>query len=489
MQFVVVRLGKDSISEIRRLDDPSANTMIPFQFSFTCSQVEEGIEPGDYVILWLGSDNNKGQPTDWKQGARAIGKITSLHRHGGFNDPNDMEIEVVSVFPKSMDQFDFLERSASHYKYFSKYPVVGVRSSRNNAIQKVNEGDRQNTSALLTATAILYPDVKDQLTANAPELLPLLSFVPVGEAQTAKQAPAEIDDTDSVWSWVSDEIFRKRERNFLFLGAPGTGKTWYAQEVAKKLTEDDADRHLFVQFHPSFSYDDFIEGYTPKLAPGGGAVEYRLEEKHFLTLCEAAKSDGSNLYVIVIDELTRGDPSRVFGELLTYLEADHRGREFALAYSGKKIFVPENVVVISTANPYDRSVGELDDALVRRFVMREFHPDSDRLKARLGEIGASEAFANRLLHVFDLINRNLKSGFGHSHFWNTRDEADFRALWQSRILFLLRREFQFDEAGLEDLKQEVEKVFPNKPVSGGDAEVPETADDGTAAVEEAPDAT
>jgi len=121
--------------------------------------------------------------------------------------------------------------------------------------------------------------------------------------------------------------------------------------------------------------------------------------------------------------------------------------------------------------------------------MREVHHDIDRLKARLGESGASEAFANRLLHVFDLINRNLKSGFGHSHFWNTRDEADFRALWQSRILFLLRREFQFDEAGLEDLKQEVEKVFPNKPVSDGDAEVPETTDDGTGVVEEAPDAT
>ncbi len=460
MHFVVVRLGKDSIADIQRLNDPSAGSTIPFKFDFSCSQVEEGISEEDYVMLWLGSDNNQGQPTSWKQGLRGLGRIAKLTRQGGFNDPSEFEIEVLSIFPKSIDQFDFLERSASHYKYFAKYPVVGLKNTRPNAIQKVNDGDRLSTPALLTAITILFPEVRDQLAKTAPELLKLLDFVPVGEAQSAQLTPPCIVDNDDVWKWLSHEIFAKGERNFLFLGAPGTGKTWYAHEIAMKLTDSDPARHAFVQFHPSFAYDDFVEGYTPRLPPGSTTIEYRLQEKHFLKLSTKAKSDGSNLYVIVIDELTRGDPSRVFGELLTYLEVEHRNREFSLAYSGNKTFVPTNIVVIATANPYDRSVGELDDALVRRFAMRDFPPDAALLELRLKEIGAPNALASRLLHVFRLINERLPNGFGHSHFWNVRNADDFQTLWQSRVLFLLKRAFLFDEEGLESLKLEVELIFP-----------------------------
>lgn len=460
MQFVVVRLGKDSLSDINRLNDKNAPTGVPFSFPFTCAQVEDGIDVGDFAFVWLGSDNNKGQPTSWKQGLRAIGKITSLTRTGGFNDPSNLEILVIATVPESIDQFDFLERSASHYKYFSKYPVVGVKSSRNNAIQKVNEEDRQKTAALLTAISIQYPNIRDQLTANAPELLPLLNFVPIGETVSTTSALPNISDTDDIWLWVAHEIFKKNERNFLFIGAPGTGKTWYAHEVARKLAEGDKSRYSLVQFHPSFSYDDFVEGYTPKLSPTGGAIEYSIQAKHFLKLCAKAKSDGSNIYVLVIDELSRGDPSRIFGEMLTYIEVEHRSKEFALAYSGNPSFIPENIVIIATANPYDRSVGEMDDALIRRFVLREFPPSLDALKKHLTEKSVPNGLIDRLSHVFNIINDRLPHGFGHSHFWNIRTEDDFRDLWVSRIQFLLRRAFLFDEAGFTSLKAEIDEVFP-----------------------------
>ncbi|MDZ4392536.1 hypothetical protein, partial [Cypionkella sp.] len=246
MQFVVVRLGKDSLSDINRLNDPSAPAGVPFSFPFTCAQVEDGIDVGDFAFVWLGSDNNNGRPTSWKQGLRAIGKITSLTRTGGFNDPSNLEILVIATVPESIDQFDFLERSASHYKYFSKYPVIGVKSSRNNAIQKVNEEDRQKTSALLTAISIQYPNIRDQLSANAPELIPLLNFIPIGETVSTTPALPTISDSDEVWQWVAHEVFKKNERNFLFIGAPGTGKTWYAHEIARKLAESDKSRFTLV---------------------------------------------------------------------------------------------------------------------------------------------------------------------------------------------------------------------------------------------------
>lgn len=460
MQFVVVRLGKDSLSDINRLNDPSAPAGVPFSFPFTCAQVEDGIDVGDFAFVWLGSDNNNGRPTSWKQGLRAIGKITSLTRTGGFNDPSNLEILVIATVPESIDQFDFLERSASHYKYFSKYPVIGVKSSRNNAIQKVNEEDRQKTSALLTAISIQYPNIRDQLSANAPELIPLLNFIPIGETVSTTPALPTISDSDEVWQWVAHEVFKKNERNFLFIGAPGTGKTWYAHEIARKLAESDKSRFTLVQFHPSFSYDDFVEGYTPKLSPTGGAIEYSIQAKHFLNLCAKAKSDGSNIYVLVIDELSRGDPSRIFGEMLTYIESEHRNKEFSLAYSGQLSFIPENIVIIATANPYDRSVGEMDDALIRRFVLREFPPSVEALKAHLTAKAVPSGLIDRLSHAFNIINDRLPHGFGHSHFWNVRTEEDFRDLWASRVQFLLKRAFLFDEAGFSALKAEIDEVFP-----------------------------
>lgn len=475
MNFAVVRLGKDSVEEIKRLNHQNAGSSTPFSVPFTCTQVPEGVSIGDFVVLWLGSDNNKGQATSWKQGVRGIAKLTKLDRTGGRNDPCHLEVNVLAVLPDSLDRHDFLEKSASHYKYFSRYPVIGVNASSNNTVQQVHGDEGQNTTALLTALNLQFPVLKDQLEQNAPELIPLLNFVPVGNASTAHPDPTSVSDTDDVWEWISKEIFAKKERNFLFLGAPGTGKTWYAHEIAKKLTDNNSSRHSFVQFHPSFSYDDFVEGYTPKLGGGGTTVEYRLEEKHILNLCSKAKGDGSNLYVMVIDELSRGDPSRVFGEFLTYLEVEHRNREFSLAYSGAKTFVPENLIIIATANPYDRSVGELDDALVRRFAMRDFPPDAELLNSRLKEIGASDALVQRLIHVFEIINQRLPNGFGHSHFWNIRSESDFLDLWETRIRFLLKRALQFEDEALKELQLGVEAVFP-KPapeVIDEDVKIPE----------------
>jgi hypothetical protein len=465
MQFVVIRLGKDSKANIHDLDKADAASL-PMSFDFVCTQVEEGIEAGDIAFIWFGSDNSQGTPTTWKQGLRAIGVIDSLARGKGFNDQSTIALTIHAILPESVDQYDLLENAATFFKYFSKYPVIGLKSSRNNAIQKVHDSDpRRNTSALLTSIVGLFPQVRDQLAAGLPGLLPLLTFSPVSPLGSGSHA-AKVDlKHDPVWQWISHEIFHKGERNFLFLGAPGTGKTWYAHEIAAQLTGSGAARQAYVQFHPSLSYDDFVEGYTPRLGKSSSIVEYTVESKHFLLLCEAARGDGGNLYVIVIDELSRGDPSRVFGDLLTYIEGSYRDKPFSLSYSRRSAHIPDNVVIIATANPYDRSVGELDDALLRRFVMREFPPSPELLKSHLTAEKVDAGLVARLLHVFGLINSRLPNGFGHAHFWKIRTEEDFRTLWTSRVEFLVKRALMFEDEALTQLRQEIEAVFPSPAVS------------------------
>ena len=151
MNFIVVRLGKDSVSDINKLDNSPPETFSPYLLEFSCKQVEGTIEAGCFVLLYIGSDNNKGITTQWKQGLRAVGKLKQIEGRENFQSTCKLSIEILSVFHESLDQFSFLEQSPNLYKHFSKYPIVGVKSSRNNSVQKVNDAPRENTSALLTA--------------------------------------------------------------------------------------------------------------------------------------------------------------------------------------------------------------------------------------------------------------------------------------------------------------------------------------------------
>lgn len=462
MGFVVVRLGKDSVPTIQRFSDGTSEP--PFDFEFTCKQVEETIGEGDYAFIYLGSDNNQGVETAWKQGLRGIAKIVELDRGKGFNHESTFTLRVISVFPKSLDQFDFLERSATLYKYFSKFPVIGIKSSRNNAVQRVRDDPRENTSALLTAIKLLYPELSDDLAAHANELLVMLEFIPENEVpQNGGIATAD----DPVLRMVERAINERNELNFLFLGSPGTGKTWHAHRVANALTGANGNRIAFLQFHPSMAYDDFVEGYSPTLAADQTTIKYEIKPKHFLKLCDAARADADNRYVMVIDEISRGDPSRVFGEMLTYVEPDYRDRTFTLGYSGKPYSVPSNLIIIATANPYDRSVGEMDDAFLRRFEIVEFAPDKDVLRGRLTKNGMPENLQRKVLHLFENLNAILPNAIGHAHLFGLRTAADVEQVWRSRLRFMVQRMLQFEPEKWEAIVQKYEEMFGD---GAGDAE-------------------
>jgi 5-methylcytosine-specific restriction protein B len=264
------------------------------------------------------------------------------------------------------------------------------------------------------------------------------------------------------------------ERNFLFYGPPGTGKTIYAHDIALYLTDGHEDRIAKIQFHPSLSYDDFVEGYSPKQSAKGGSLSYDLTPRHFLLLRKAAAAAKNQTFVLVIDEISRGDASRVMGDLLTYIDKDYREQKFRLSYSGEIVSIPSNIIILATTNPYDRSIAELDDALLRRFYMIEFPPSKDALENHFKQRGLDGDYSKKVLHLFSELNRKMPHGFGHSHFFRLEGPTQLREEWQGKLRFLIKRAFQFDAEVMADIDKLVDELFPVKPEANSTNEAPQT---------------
>lgn len=310
------------------------------------------------------------------------------------------------------------------------------------------------------------PSNEEFLNALAPKLVSFLAGG--GDAASAAEAPppvnlATLNEDDPVFATISTAIVERDSLAFLLAGPPGTGKTRQARLVANTLTHGDPDRMLYLQFHPAIGYDDFMEGFRPVPAEdGGGGVKYDLAPRLFLKFAQQAAKDKDRSYVAIIDELNRGDVARIFGEVLTYLEMDYRNVEFTLPYSGDKAILPDNLVVIATANPFDRSVTDLDDALLRRFVVIEMDPDEAVLRSYLVTEGVEENVVNRTVQVFNVLNKTFPNGFGHSNFLKVKSVDDLARVWIGRVRLALRRSLVHDKVQFEATSAEIEALLKTK---------------------------
>ena len=268
------------------------------------------------------------------------------------------------------------------------------------------------------------------------------------EPSVSEESSAEIQSSlspdDPVFSTITAAIQAKESLAFLLAGPPGTGKTRYARQLAHGLTENNSARTLFLQFHPAIGYDDFIEGFRPVQSADGSGIKYELASRLFLNFAKRASDNPEHTFVAVIDELNRGDVARIFGEILTYLEVDYRGIEFTLPFSGKQATLPKNLIVIATANPYDRSVTDLDDALLRRFWVIEIEPDGTVLKNHLQSEGVPDGVIKRTVRAFEILNQKFPNGFGHTNFLRVRSVDDLAKVWNGRVRLALRRAFLHD---------------------------------------------
>lgn len=181
-----------------------------------------------------------------------------------------------------------------------------------------------------------------------------------GNSYTKEDFLKEVFMTENDYEHLKSLLQRKK--NVILEGAPGVGKTFSAKRLAYSMMgEKDNDRICFVQFHQSYCYEDFIEGFKP--------VEdgFELRKGIFSKFCHTAASNPNKNYFFIIDEINRGNLSKIFGELLMLIEKDYRGEKALLAYSGDEFSVPENLYIIGMMNTADRSLAMIDYALRRRF--------------------------------------------------------------------------------------------------------------------------
>ena len=248
----------------------------------------------------------------------------------------------------------------------------------------------------------------------------------------------------------------KHQKNIILCGAPGVGKTYAAKKLAYSVMGEQADERVMqVQFHQSYSYEDFIMGYRP--VESGG---FEIRTGAFYDFCQKAKEDSENDYFFIIDEINRGNLSRIFGELFMLIENSKRGNiDLPLLYRPEERFtVPKNLYIIGMMNTADRSLAMLDYALRRRFAFFTMKPGfaTEQFRAYQTDIGSSSL--DRVISCVQELNHEIESdpalgqGFciGHSYFCCLEEKPEseiasaLKVVVKHEIIPMLR-EYWFDD--------------------------------------------
>jgi len=238
-------------------------------------------------------------------------------------------------------------------------------------------------------------------------------------------------------AWLQQQIdLLRRKRQIVFYGPPGTGKTFVAQALADHLTGDPSASTL-VQFHPSYSYEDFFEGFRPRPA-AAGMVGFELVQGPLRRIADAADHNRGHPYVLIIDEINRANVAKVFGEM--YFSLEYRERAVALQYSGESLFqLPRNLYIIGTMNTVDRSIALVDAAMRRRFFFSALLPDRPPIDGLLGAWLAAKRLPADAAKIHAELNRRIgdpEVAIGPSYFMEAdiANPAVLELVWEYAIL-------------------------------------------------------
>lgn len=444
--------------------------------------LKDELKLGRIVFVVLGGDTGKAS-VDWKPGFYAIAHIVKEPYDIGYektakNDYFKIDIHIDCTFDYTVKRADFIDYKDA---YDATYIGPELKRDPTQAISSL-----EDTKAVAVIRAILdkMPKLKERFMEIFPEdfmqrvLGSVCMLVPtkvvygetmddaINDYAETKELLVEEDEVEDYDPYTEEdflkEVFMKKDeyellsdllltkKNIILQGAPGVGKTFMAKRLAYSILGcKDKKRVQLIQFHQSYSYEDFIVGYRPT---GNG---FELEYGPFYKFCKQAEKDGRP-HFFIIDEINRGNVSKIFGELLMLIEADKREESLKLLYTKEEFSVPKNVHIIGMMNTADRSLAIIDYALRRRFAFYDVRPAfNNSMFIEMTEKKGSESL-KRLISYVKLLNDDIRkddslgSGFevGHSYFC-TSDDTQIDKKWiKSTVeyeIIPLINEYWFDD--------------------------------------------
>ena len=376
------------------------------------------------------------------------------------------------IFDMKRSTNEFVGRSAMVTKllciYSEGYPFFGVNINSQKEFwshfvsQTTQGGPYLQNHKIIDLLSKTYPELE-------PSKLGTMLFEYSKLFMENKEENSTMDSSNNFRHQLIQSLLKSP--NLILRGAPGTGKTYLAKEIALELTGGNEDQIGFVQFHPSYDYTDFVEGLRP-VSNGDGAIEFKLQDGIFKKFCQKArdakKTGGQDNFVFIIDEINRGEISKIFGELFFSIDKGYRGEKGSVSTqyanlheTDEKFYIPDNVYIIGTMNDIDRSVDTFDFAMRRRFRFVEVTAESQLyiLDKELGECAeeAKTRLRNLNAAIENVQELNSHYHIGPSYFCELQYiNFDYELLWSDYLKPLLEDYVRgsYDEAEtLETLKK------------------------------------
>jgi 5-methylcytosine-specific restriction protein B len=407
---------------------------------------------GTFAYSWKAAEfrpSSPGPGEEWKLAADYIDRITKkVLTKGKVVTPIPIAPLATFIYRKEALPDDVTVEALMD-RFEKDFNIAGARKSlfsRDHAM-----------GGIAFSTAALMDEALERLILDSGFVVEEPRQVP----PPSSEIQLKISDEDPILRVVLRLVRDDGMAGVVLVGPPGTSKSWYAVQIALFLTEGDRERIANIQFHKSYQYENFVESYVPRTDGGG----FRLRDQVLLRLARRAEGEPEKTFVILIDEISRSDPGRVFGEILTYMEPTRRGELFTLP-SGRRRALPRNLVFIATMNARDKSVTEIDDAFDRRLAKIPLEPDADILRALLEASAMPEPLRERVVGFFEWVNQRHYP-LGHTFFRLASDTDSLRRLWDYQLRFVFEKAFRFEPDVVKTIREKyAEIVLGAAPAAG-----------------------